>query len=285
MDKQISEEMFRRRTAEAVKRIHPAILSEFSDTDPVCAENYRYVERYALENRLHNTAVALPLVHHALRRAAQLPDSRFGSAETHLAYLRHALRVTRILIDLRAPLRPEEEDRMLAAALCHVLPENIRIRDLEQALTRQCQLDPEVCKLVSLIFWESNEAGAGELSFYNRIQEHKLALLITLADRSNLLEQLSGLSRQTARKYMDETRQFFFRMSFYARENHYDLISPVEVLMDKIRCLLDVSEILLSRYEKRETELIQEILDIREENSNIRRSIQILREEDLAGQA
>lgn len=280
MINQISEQTFLREISEILTRIHPDILSDPLPKDANCAQNYAYTAQFALEHRFRNTAIALPLVQYALRHAAELPDSRFGEEAQHLAYLNHCLFIAKMLIDMHPAITAVEQDIMLAAAICHVLPENIWIPDLEEALTQRCQLDPDVARIIRIIFWASNDSGAGQLSYYDRVQEDKLAMLIQMVDRGHLLELLYTFSRQTAQSYISETRTFFFRMSIYAKDHYPELIPPIEVLTDKIRCTLDVSEILLSRYAEREAEMIQEILDIQEDNANIRRNIAILRETD-----
>lgn len=237
---------------------------------------YESIAAYAAEKGLVYTAAALPLVYDLLGRAADHPSSRFCSAAKHIAYRAHAMAVCHMLIDLHVPVSAEEEDILLASALCHVLPENIRMENLEEELSLKEHLHPDVCRTVRLIFWDDNNSGAGQEAFYDRIRDNKLALMIKLADRGNLVEQLYGISGWTARSYIHETRSFFFPMCIYAKEHYPDLLAPVSVLMEKMRSLTEVAEILLSRYERREADLSQEILELQEENATLRSLIQSL---------
>lgn len=238
---------------------------------------YESIAAYAAERKLTNTAAALSLVYDLLGRAAEHPASRFRNARTHIAYRAHAMAVCHMLIDLHVPVSAEEEDILLASALCHVLPENIQMEDLEKELSLKEHLSADVCRTVRMIFWDNNNSGAEEKAFYDRIRENKLALMIKLADRGNLVEQLYGISNWTARNYIHETRSFFFPMCIYAKEHYPDLQAPVSVLMEKMRCLTEVAEILLSRYERREAELSQEILELQEENATLRSLIRSLK--------
>lgn len=258
--------------ADHLVKIHPDILNS-----PVVCEDDQFLMQYAEEKELHNTAAALPLLRWLMQNAADHPDSRFRSAYMHIGYFRHSLSVCRILIDLHCPLSSQDEDILLASALCHILPENIHFDDLKAVMVDQFGLSPQVFETVQTLFWKDNDSGAEQLEYYNRIQERKLALLIKLADRGNLAEQLHGMAGWSAHKYIQETKVFFFPMCIYAKEHYPELLAPISVLMEKMRCLIEVSEILLSRYEAREAELTQDILALKEENATIRRMIRTLK--------
>lgn len=274
----ISGEVFAESIAEEVRKINPAAFSDPEAQDFADSDAYRFTELYANEHCLRNTAIALPLIRYELAHAAAHPDSRFSNARTHRAYLQHALSVCRILIDLRIPVDPGQEDILLAGAVCHIFPENIRLTDAEEILTTQFHLDPEVGKMVALLFREDNQSDAQQKAFFERVQANKLALILKLADRGNLVEQLYGISSWSARSYIHETRHFFFPMCIYAKTHYPDVIAPVSLLMEKMKCLIEASEILLSRYEARESELTQEIMELQEENASIQRMIRSLQE-------
>lgn len=234
---------------------------------------YGIVAQYAQERGLKNTQAALPLARSLMLTAASHPHSLFRNERTHLAYFRHCLSVCHILIDLQPSVSPQEEDILLAAAVCHVLPENIRFLDLDAVLA---DLDPQVRSTVRLIFREGDGVEGQERAFYEAIQKDKLALLIKLADRGNLVEQLYTITSARSHRYMYETRTYFLPMCLYAKEQYPELIPTVSVLMEKMRCLLEVSEILLNRYEAVEAELVTEILALKEENAALRRNIRAL---------
>lgn len=266
------ETAFKTAVREHLQMISPTILSDntFSETET-------YILDYAQEKQLYNTAVALPLVRFLAAHAAQHPDSRFRNADMHMAYYHHSLSVCRILVDLHIPVEPEKEDTVLASAICHILPESIHFDNLEATLCETYRLSHKVYDTVQLLFWKDNNSGADELNYYQQLQKNPAALLVKLADRGNLVEQLHSISGWSARKYLHETKTFFFPMCIYAKEQYPSLLAPVSILMEKMRCLTEAIEILLSRYELLEAELTQEILALQEENATIRRMIHQLK--------
>lgn len=234
---------------------------------------YGILRRYAEEKQLANLQKALPLIREKMENAQNHPDSMFRDAVMHRAYFRHCLSVCHILVELQPELSGREEDILLSAAVCHVLPENIRFLDLDEALAA---LDPQVRDTVRLIYREGDGIEAQDSVFYESIRQDKLALLIKLADRGNLVEQLHSIAGSRSRRYMYETRTYFLPLCLYAKEHYPELIPPVSILMEKMRCLLEVSEILLGRYEALEAELTGEILALQEDNSALRRAIRTL---------
>lgn len=267
---------FRLATAEALNRIDPDILirGETLEISPL----YTYIESYCLEHQLPNAAIALPLVRWVMSCDANRRSTKFGNPATHLAYYRHAMAVCRMLIDLHIPVSHSEEDILLTAALCHVLPENIRFEDFPRELEEVYHLPRPVCQILRLIVREDDQSEAEQRRFFQRIQDDKLALLIKLADRGNLAEQLYSISSWSARNYIHETRHYFFPMCIHAKENYPELLGPVSVMMEKMRCLIEIAEILLSRYESRENELVQEIMNLRDENATLRSMIRTMEE-------
>lgn len=246
-------------------------------TAPAENADYRCIQDYAEEKQLRNTALALVLVQYLMTRDGDKITVRSNDAATHMAYFRHALSVCRMLIDLHVPVPPEDEDIMLSAALCHVLPENFRFPDIRDALTRQYCLNPAVAEILLLIYRDDDGSDAQRKAYYARVRSNRLAIMIRLADRGNLVEQLYGLSNLSARSYIYETRNYFFPMCIYAKDHYPELIPPVDVMMEKMRCLVEAAEILLGRFESREAELTQQILTMQEENATLKRMIRTLR--------
>lgn len=245
-----------------------------SDDAGSFANLYKFVEQYALENQLLNTSIALPLVRAMMSRVSvELPDE-FKDASEYAADFRHCLSVTRMLINLNIPLSEQEADILFASALCHILPENLSYTKADNRLTNEYHLHPEIHHIVMLLFHKGELSDTEQKRYYGRIQNHRLALLIALADRGNLMGQLYGISSWNARRYIYETRNCYFPMCIYAKEHYTELLAPINVLTEKMRCLIEVAEILLSRYEARETELVQEILSLKEENAKIKGLIQ-----------
>lgn len=233
------------------------------------ASLYRYVRKYAEENGLHNTKIALPMT-------AEMMSRIHSAKDENVAALRHCLYVCRMLIDLHIPFTSQEEDVLLASSLCHILPENISFRDMEEELTKSYHLDHEVYETVKLIYHPDDISNEELKQFYDNAKLNKLALLVLLADRGNLVEQLYGIASWNAHRYIYETRTFYLPMCIYAKEHYHELLAPVSILMEKMRNLTETAEILLNRYEARENELVQEILALQEENATLKGIIQKL---------
>lgn len=255
---------------DALERIDPlAFAIDRDDTDDY-SKLYDFVEKYAFDKKLLNTSIALPLVRATMSRYTIEQKEEYREASEYTANFQHCLSVTRILIDLHIALSKDEEDIMLAAALCHILPETTSYKVEDDRLTREYYLDPRIHQIVATLYRKDNLSGKEEKKFYQRIQSNKLALLIALADRGNLMGQLYGISSWNARRYIYDTRNCYFPMSVYAKEHYLELLPVINVLTEKMRSLIVIAEILLSRYEARETELVQEMLLLREDNARLK---------------
>ena len=229
-------------------------------------ELYAQVEEYAAENDLESVQKALPAIREIMSRSARNP-----SAQTrYQSELLHCLEVCLMLIDLHLAIPGEEEDALLAAVLLHVYPENFSVEDLEGKLVGEMGFRPAVYHIVDTILPGRDLTDEEQQDFYERVQENKLALLAALADRGNIVQQLHRFSTWNAHRYIDETKACYYPMCIYGKEHYHELLAPISVLMEKMRSLLEVAEILLRRYEVREAELIQDILALREENATIK---------------
>lgn len=244
---------------------------------------YMDIENYAMKNGHFYTAIALPLVRGIMSQSAEQFGRSEAEKQRYGAYFRHCLLVAQMIIDLELELKQEEEDLVLAAAICHILPENhtsVTFQNEKEELTAHFGLAPEIAEIVSLVTRKDGMSEAQQKVFYENIQKNKLALVLRLADRGNLVERLYGISSWSAHEYIYETRAFFFPMCIYAKEHYPEISGQVSVLMEKMRCHVEVSEILLSRYEAREQQLSQEILTLKEENSRIRGIIKKLQSQE-----
>lgn len=223
--------------------------------------NRNTVLDYAQRHSLKNTECALDFIP---TQAARFPDSY-----VYEGYFAHAIAICGMLIDLHVPVPRMDEDILLASALCHILPENIHYTDFQKEL-HEAGFDNSVYQTVKCIVRDDNQTPEQQRSFFDAIEHNRLALLVKLADRGNLVEQLHGISPWSARQYIYETRTFFFPMCIHAKEHFPELIPPVSVMMEKMRCLIEVAEILMSRYEAKENDLMLEILSLQEENAMLR---------------
>lgn len=219
------------------------------------------IAEYIQRHNLKNAACALDFI--------PTLANRFPDSFTYEGYFAHAVAVCGMLIDLHIPISGKEEDILLASALCHILPENIHFSDLQGELT-EAGLDKAIYQTVICIVRDDNQTTEQQQKFFDTIEHNKLAMLIKLADRGNLVEQLHGISPWTARQYIHETRTFFFPMCIHAKEHYPELLAPISVMMEKMRCLIEVAEILMSRYEAKENDLMLEILALQEENAMLR---------------
>ena len=66
-------------------------------------------------------------------------------------------------------------------------------------------------------------------------------------------------------------------MCIYAKEHYIELLSPIGILLEKLRNLTDVAEMLFAKFESMEIELTREILQLKEENATIKGIIQKLK--------
>lgn len=235
---------------------------------------YQMVEQYAMEKQLLNTSVALPLVRAIMSRESITVNEDSKTATEYKEDFQHCLAITQMLIDLHVPLSAEEEDIMLAAAICHILPENLPDYASTNRLSEEYNLHPDIYKIIMLLFRRGDLSESELRKHFRRIQKNPIALLISLAGRGDLMGQLHEISSWSARNYIYETRNRYFPMCIYGKEHYTELLAPISVLTEKMRCLIEIAEILLSRYEAKENELIQEILEMQEENARLKGLIQ-----------
>lgn len=236
-------------------------------------EAYEIVLRYAEENEMNNTLKALPLV-----RSMMLPPEGINvfyvkGAHQTAGYFNHALAIARALIDLAVPFSKEETDICIAAGLCHILQELVDLEAEQEAFLSLTSLDPRIYEIVRLITRIDPLTDAQQKIFYDRIQMNKLAVLVRLADRGNLVQNLHGSSLTDAREYVRETRTYFYPMCIYAKEHYPELSMVVSLLMDKLRYMIEVMDILTTRFRDQEAQLVTEIVNLKDENSRIRTSI------------
>lgn len=241
---------------------------------------FGYIERYAREKELKNTSAAVELLR-------EIRSGNFGGmtcqnadAGTIGIRIHHCLSVCHMLVDLRIRITQSEEDILLTCAICHVLPEMFEAGSVRAELANRCGIDQTVLDVVDMLNEDRTSSDEVKKRFFARLRENRTAMLVELADRGHLSEMLYVISGWSARGYIHETRAYYLPLCVYAKEHNPELLAPISVMMEKMRSLSEVAEILLSRYETRETELTQEILALQEENASIRRMISAIREND-----
>lgn len=136
---------------------------------------YHYVERYALENQLTNTSIALPLVRGLFngkyRRATVV---RRDGVVCRLPYMIHCLMACRMLIDLQVPLSKDEEDIVLASALCHDVIEDIPFDQGGWEMVSRFHLDERVYNTVKLVSKRKDFTEEEHRLYFQHIQENPL---------------------------------------------------------------------------------------------------------------
>ena len=224
------------------------------------------ISAYTKENGLDYAARA----HALIDELAQIPTRSDAAKAKVQNDIYHAFAVCMMLIDLHTNLSRAEEDTLLSAALLHIYPNYFPADNIRDILVGGYGFSPEVYEIVDSLDFAHMVLEEEQQEFYARIQENKLALLVALADRGNIIQNLYRFSTWNAHRYIDETKACYYPMCIYGKEHYHELLAPISVLMEKIRSLLEVSEILLRRYEVREAELIQDIQALREENATIK---------------
>ena len=241
-------------------------------------ELYQFIEAHAQARDLSNTLLALPAAKELLAGMVRHSFDFDRDGRLQLTYYEHCMAAAKILIDLDPPLEPEEEDILLASTLCHDMLGHVTFQAHGTELMTIYHLDRRVYEIVRTITRPHPLLNEDKPAFYRGIQENKLALLLALADRANLIEQLYSLSIEEAMNYVQEIRTYALPMCTYALEHYPDVQMSVSVLMSKIRCLIDVTDIISKRYQDRERAYQNEILSLTEDNARLRGMIRQMQE-------
>lgn len=231
---------------------------------------YEYIEYYADRNMLVNTTVALQLAR-GLHNGDHRKASIMKDGNTYrLPYVIHPLLVCRMLLDLRMPLAKEEEDILLAAALCHDMIEDIPFLHHGRELMIQYGLHPKVYETVLAVSKRKDFTEEEERAFFQSINENKLASLVKLSDRGHNVEDLYNMSAAKVREYVGETNKFFIPMCNYAKEHYLDVYPAIRILEDKIICLTEAAGTLVDQFEAKEQSLKERAEKLRAENEALR---------------
>lgn len=261
---------FQRRVNDILNEIGTETLSYNKNEFWMIQSPYEYIEFYAVEHRLFNTAIALPLargIHDGGHRKSSIMKD---GIPYRLPYMIHPLLVCRMLVDLHIPLTPEEEDILLAAALCHDMIEDIPFENGGHELHTIYHLDPRVYETVKKVSKRKDFTPEEELDHFHQIAAHKLACLVKLSDRGNNVEDLYNMSVWKVHEYVGETQKFFLPMCEYAKAHYPEILQTIEILEDKMVSLTEAAEILVDRYDAREKELEAKVILLRQENEHLR---------------
>lgn len=184
-------------------------------------------------------------------------------------YFRRRFSVCRMLMDFHLPLSDELLDCIIAAALCHHLPgDNIPL-NYDDTLAKLFENTP----LVNDILKDLRQTDYYDSSYYDNLIKNKYALIIRLTERGVLFETLYDWPTKDARNFIRQTKENFFPMCIYAKENYPEFRVTANILIEKTKTLLLANEAMLNRYETQENNLDLEILSLMEENSSLRSMI------------
>ena len=243
-----------------------------SEEMAVIKKLYYIIDEYAREYDLPNTKRILPVANELL---AQSQDAPFHVKELSYVHLSSCMQECKMLIDLMLPVSEREMDLMLAATFGHVLCEIVYFPDHGEELRRLYAMDEEAYRIVQIL----NRKNLREEAYYEQVKKNKISLIIKLVEMAIITEQFFRLSFHKIEDYIRLDREFFFPMCIYAKEYYPELALSVSTIMEKVKLLADVTEILSRRYRDRRRALIDEMLVLQEENARIRVSIRELEAE------
>lgn len=205
---------------------------------------YDLLYRYASENGLSNTLLILDVI------SEQNLDKEL---------FRSALSTVRLLSNLKANIDRADEDIMYAATVCSAAPE----------LAVVSGVDPQIEQIVNLLDVEGSVHDDMRYGI-SMLQQNRIGMLIALASRGNAAEQLYNLSASEAMEYVRTSRKYYLPMCLYAKQNYPELQMTVNILLEKLRNLIDIAEIISNRYNTREMAYTSEIFSLMEDNARLR---------------
>ena len=234
---------------------------------------YSYLKGIADGCGYINMAKALPLARMFHDGQYRKGLTKIDGKDVHLPYLVHVLRVCSTLVDLHIPYTHDELDIMYATALLHDSVEDCDdfFPDGGYELVQKFGMSETVYEKVMLLskYPKSDEF---ELNLYfNRIKKDKIGILIKLADRSNNVEDLYNKKIEKIFEYIDETKDYIYPMTSYAKQHYPELSNAVTQLKNKIRTNVEAQEVIISKYEAIIAEKNKEIEDLKKENRKLRR--------------
>lgn len=160
---------FQKRVRAALDDIGESALSYNESEFWMIQSPYEYVEFYAVQNRLWNTAIALPLTRGLHSGAHRKFSMMKEGVAFRVPYLIHPLLVCRMLIDLQPPISKEEEDILLASAMCHDLIEDVLMPEHAQEMMTRFHLDRGVYETVCRVTKRKDFTEEEEREHFRRI--------------------------------------------------------------------------------------------------------------------
>ncbi|MDO4961802.1 MAG: hypothetical protein Q4E57_08135 [Eubacteriales bacterium] len=231
---------------------------------------HSFIENYAEERGLKNTLLALPAARELLEGKIRKCSEFDREGVLNQSYYEHCLQATKMLIDIMIPLSHEDEDILIAGALLHDTIAHAGFKRGGRELVEDYHLDEHVYKIVRVTTTIDGKTDEDLKEYYDEIAKDRLAVLLAMADRGNLVENLYALSINESLEYISEIRKYALPMCVSALERYPDVLIPMRVLMSKVHSLIDVTDIISHRYKDRKNTYEKEILSLMEENSRLR---------------
>ncbi len=180
-------------------------------------------------------------------------------------YLIHGLSMAWMLIELQLPVSHEEMDIMLSASVLHILTELYGEYDVD-GLGKSIGMPEQVVTFLHQIPLSNK--------YYGMIVEDRLLLIIKMVERSNVIEHLCDMTTDEAKQFMMEAKCYLFSMCIDGKERYPEFDGAFTGILEKMRGLIQVMDILFKRYDLEEDELYEEILVLKEENARIRMALE-----------
>lgn len=269
---------FQKRVSCFLETVDPDYLMYDKEEFLLYQQEYEYIQKYACEKQLFYTACCLVIArgryNGRYRGSLEQEDG-----EIALPFYIHCLRVCKMLIYLPVGFSKGEEDVLLAAALCHDFIKNIPTKEEEVVLRTVYRLPGDIIQIMLLLKSRHRYNEKEQKLFFNELLKNKFALLVRLSDQSDIVEHLIDLSIWKVHEYIYQTRVYYLPLCIDAKIRYHQLYECLGILAEKMRTLCEITDILVNRYARRETELSNEILSLREENARIRYLISNLKTE------
>lgn len=268
---------FENKLQSKIDLIDPELL-KYSDIEMIAyTRSYTVISEYAKEHELINTCISMQLLRGLLASNNEKANYFKGSYVNRLNQYWHALEVAFMLMALNLPVSKEDEDIVLSASLLHVLEKLDMRSELKTIVEEKCFLDPKIFYILNICKHNKYQTTSERVAYYGNIQNDCLALLFKLADRGCFLSRLYELPAGRAQEYVNDTKTYFLPMAIYGKENFPELLGPISILLEKLRCLSDVADLITKKYELIHEDLNREILEYLEDNYRLRNQIKILK--------
>lgn len=214
---------------------------------------------FSNNRELKNATIALPFVRDVMSSLA---------AKTNMVdeYYVHGMIMARILSDMSLPISGEELDKLLTSAICHIIMEVDPEYDINRNLIEREISEDIINFVLTMVEADKNNSNINVL-------DDRLLFIIKIVERCNLIEHLCDMSTEEAKAFIHETKRKLLPLCISAKEKYPEFNIQIDVLMVKMRTLIQVMDILYARYDAEQEELYDEILNYKDENFRIKKML------------